>query len=546
MADAFTPTTASLGGLPAEHAATDWMEKGTNCRTAVVTSPLVANTRPPQSAAINQRTSHGVLVREVEVPPEPQLMESMRAVGYTLQTAIADIVDNSISANAGSVGIYFNSSTPDHLAVIDDGDGMSAADVQNAMRLAGRSPKAPRGETDLGRFGLGLKTASLSQCRTLTVVSSRNGEVCGYMWNLDYLSEVGRWALIELSQDEIRDLPRAVDFLSTEHGTMVLWRDLDYLVYARGTSQKSLDEALVATRDHLALVFHRYLNGEHGRPFSIRINGKEPEKIDPFLEDRRATQPGPVESFKVDGQVVTARPYTLPFISKLTETDRRRAGVTTTLRDSQGFYIYRQMRLVIWGTWFSIMPKEDTGRLARVKVDVPNTLDHLWALDIKKSAAVPPPAVKKELRRIVDRIIEPSRKAHRYRGRVATGDRITRVWTLIEDRDGFRYSINRDHPLIKAIGAEVDGTVAGDIGRALQLIEEHFPIYDAYNRLGQDKAPTTEHSNENELLLLAQRLWAVKRADGTTADEFISLLQYVEPFCLGKDPVGLLTRATKE
>ncbi|WP_461479809.1 ATP-binding protein [Mycobacterium sp. HUMS_1102779] len=471
-------------------------------------------------------------------------MESMRAVGYTLQTAVADIVDNSISAKAANVDIYFNSSMPDHLAIIDDGDGMSAADVQNAMRLAGRNPKAPRGETDLGRFGLGLKTASLSQCRTLTVVSSRDREVCGYTWSLDHLAEAGRWALIELSPDEIRALPRTVDLLSTEHGTMVLWRDLDYLVDALGTSSKSLDEALAATRDHLALVFHRYLNGEHGRPFSIRINGKEPEKIDPFLEDRRATQAGPVESFHVDGEIVSARPYTLPFISKLTEADRRRAGVTTTLRDSQGFYIYRQLRLVIWGTWFSIVPKDDTGRLARVKVDVPNTLDHLWALDIKKSAAVPPPAVKRELRRIVDRIIEPSRTAHRYRGRAATGDRITRVWTLIEDRDGFRYSINRDHPLIKAIGAEVDGTVASDIGRALQLIEENFPIYDAYNRIGGDKTPSTEQSDESELLPLAQRLWDLKRADGTTVDQFVSLFQYVEPFCLAKDPIGLLKRAT--
>jgi hypothetical protein len=473
-------------------------------------------------------------------------MESMRAVGYTLQTAIADIIDNSISAGAANVDIYFSSTTPDHLAIIDDGDGMSATDVKNAMRLAGRSPKAPRGETDLGRFGLGLKTASLSQCRTLTVVSSSNGQVCGYTWSLDHLANVGRWALIELSQDEIRDLPRAVDFLSTGHGTMVLWRDLDYLVDARGTSQASLDEALVQTRNHLALVFHRYLEGEHGQAFTIRINGKPPEKIDPFLKDRRATQPGPIESFPIDEQIVTARPYTLPFISKLTETDRRRAGITTTLRDSQGFYIYRQMRLVIWGTWFSIMPKDDIGRLARVQVDVPNTLDHLWALDIKKSAAVPPPAVKRELRRVVDRIIEPSRKAHRYRGRAAAGDRITRVWTIIEDRDGFRYSINRDHPLIKAIGAEVDGTVADDIGRALQLIEETFPIYDAYNRIGRDKTPSTEKLDQSELLPLAQRLWDVKRADGTSVDEFVSLLQYVEPFCLGKDPVGLLRRATEE
>jgi hypothetical protein len=473
-------------------------------------------------------------------------MESMRAVGYTLQTAIADIVDNSISANALTVDIYFNSGAADHLAIIDDGDGMTAEEVTCAMRLAGRSSTAPRGNTDLGRFGLGLKTASLSQCRTLTVVSRKEGEVSGYTWSLDHLAEAGRWALLELSEEEIRHLPRATEFLSTEHGTMVLWRDLDYLVDARGTTQKSLDDALVDTRDHLALVFHRYLGGEHEHPFSIRINGKAPEKIDPFLKNHLGTQRGPIESFPVDGQLVTAHPYTLPFLNKLTETDRRRAGITTTLRDSQGFYIYRQKRLVIWGTWFSIVSKDAMGRLARVQVDVPNTLDHLWALDIKKSAAVPPPAVRVQLKRIVDRIIEPSRRAFRYRGRAVAGDQITRVWTLIEDRDGFRYSINRDHPLIRAIGAESDGAVLADVARALQLIEETFPIYDAYNRLGGDQTPANEQPTESELFTYAERLWTIQRAEGMAAEEFVSLLQYAEPFSLAPDPTGFLTRVTEK
>ncbi|GAA2771340.1 ATP-binding protein [Mycolicibacterium pallens] len=470
----------------------------------------------------------------------------MRAVGYTLQTAIADIVDNSISANAAKVEIFFNSAVADHLAIIDDGDGMTAEEVRCAMRLAGRGAKAPRGATDLGRFGLGLKTASLSQCRTLTVVSRKGGNVCGYTWSLDHLAAVGRWALIELSNAEIEELPRVSPFLSKEKGTMVLWRDLDYLADARGMDQASLDEALIETRNHLALVFHRYLDGEHGRPFSIEINGKRPEKIDPFLKDRRATQVGPAESFYVDGQVVTAHPFTLPFITKLTETDRRRAGITTTLRESQGFYIYRQMRLVIWGTWFSILPKQDVGRLARVLVDVPNTLDHLWALDIKKSAAVPPPAIKRELRRIVNRIIEPSRKAHTYRGRAASGDPLTRVWTLIEEREGFRYSINREHPLIKAIGDEVDGPAAVDISRALQLIEVTFPIHDAYNRLGADQVPINDGADYQELLSLARRLWAVQREEGSSPEDFASKLQYVEPFSGASNPIGILTEATKD
>ncbi len=172
---------------------------------------------------------------------------------------------------------------------------------------------------------------------------------------------------------------------------MVLWRDLDYLADARGMDQASLDEALIETRNHLALVFHRYLDGEHGRPFFYR-NQRETSRKDRSLSEGSSSDPSRA------GRIVLRRRtgshcapvHVAIHHKKLTETDRRRAGITTTLRESQGFYIYRQMRLVIWGgTWFSILPKQDVGRLARVLVDVPNTLDHLWALDIKKS---PPPS----------------------------------------------------------------------------------------------------------------------------------------------------------
>lgn len=484
-------------------------------------------------------------MREVDVPPEPQLMESMRAVGYTLQTAIADIIDNSISANAGNVDIYFNSEKPDHLAIIDDGHGMSAAEVKDAMRLAGQSSTAPRGKTDLGRFGLGLKTASLSQCRTLTVVSKKAGDVSAYQWSLDHLLKTRKWALIELSDAEIQQLPRTELLLSLKHGTLVLWQDLDYLVEERGVSKKALDEALIETRDHLALVFHRYLDGEHKRSFAIRINGKTPESVDPFLKGNRGTQRGPTEKFQVDKQKVTAEPYTLPFLNKLRESDRRRAGITTTLRESQGFYVYRQMRLVIWGTWFGILPKTGMSRLARVQVDVPNTLDHLWALDIKKSAAVPPPAVKTQLKRIAERILQPSREAFEYRGRPVRGDKITRVWNLLQDRDGFRYAINRGHPAIRAIADKFDGHET-ELSRTLELIEDSFPIYDAYNHLNGDDTPQDQGWEEERLLAYAHQLWDVQRNAGVTPDEFVSQFQYIEPFCQSTNSQSVLRKATEK
>lgn len=473
-------------------------------------------------------------------------MESMRAVGYTLETAIADIIDNSISAEATRVDIFFNSEKPDHLAILDNGHGMASREICHAMRLAGRNPSSQRGDGDLGRFGLGLKTASLSQCRSLTVVSKRaGGDLAGYVWDLDHLAETGRWSLMELTATEIADLPRIDGLSKLASGTLVLWRKLDRLTGAPGTSRASLDDQLLSARQHLALVFHRYLAGESGRPFSIAMNQIEPPRIDPFLGHHRATQLGRTESFEVEGQTVTVRPYTLPFLNKLTARDRELAGTGATLRDTQGLYIYRQLRLVIWGTWFRIVPKDDDGRLARVQVEIPNTLDHLWALDIKKSAAVPPPEVRSKLRRIVDRIVEPSRSVHRYRGRKASNaDPVTHVWELIEERDGFRYGINRQHPLISNLASIGGGLVERSVDRVLSLIENSFPVHDAYNRMGADQAVAAAPIESDELLSLAVSLWEATGRDSGSVDDFVMALRYVEPFNSSADAEAILRKAS--
>ena len=133
----------------------------------------------------------------------------------------------------------------------------------------------------------------------------------------------------------------------------------------------------------------------------------------------------------------------MPYLSKLTAKDRATALISGTLRDTQGFYIYRAYRLVQWGTWFRLMPKGDMSKLARVQVDIPNSLDDLWSLDIKKSAAIPPAEVRQLLRRLAGQIVQPSQRVQRFRGRRASReDRIQRLWLLIEERGSFRYEIN--------------------------------------------------------------------------------------------------------
>lgn len=480
---------------------------------------------------------------EVELPPQPGLMESMRAVGYTIETAIADLVDNSVTANAGNVEIFFTSDQPDHLAIVDDGDGMTEAGILKAMQLASTNATAEREQNDLGRFGLGLKTASLSQCRSLTVVSKRRGNVSAYTWDLDRLAKTKRWTVIKHSADEIESLPNVSELTSKKHGTMILWQKLDILIDTLGSDPAGLDDAAIRTKNHLALVFHRYIDGENGRNLAILFNGRQIPRIDPFLKTNRRTQHGRVERISIDGVSVRVQSYTLPFVNKLTKKDRELAGLHTgSLRDSQGFYIYRGLRLVVWGTWFRLAPKSEMGRLARVQVDVPNSLDHLWALDIKKSTATPPPAIRSQLKRLVQRTLEPSERAHKYRGRKTNDTKLVPVWSLYEDRDEFRYEINREHPLVQT---SIGGGSAADMELLLELVESTFPIQDAFNRLASDQIHQQASSEEDGLVTLAKEAWKAFKQIGKSTEEFARIFAFVEPFSMLSDPENFLLKAVR-
>jgi hypothetical protein len=470
-------------------------------------------------------------VRDEEAIPDPQLMESMRAVGYTLETAVADIIDNSITAGGDQVDVWFTASPNARIAIIDNGTGMDEDTLLNGMRLAGRPPSYTRKPHDLGRFGLGLKTASLSQARSLTVVTKQSQVLRAVRWDLDHLASTGKWSLQVLDDLEARTLPWIENLFSYEHGTLVLWEKLDQIHAAPELVESQLDELMKYVRDHLGLVFHRFTGSTMlplTKPLAIRINGAAVPQVDPFLTHHRGTREGPQEHIGVEGVTVTVQPYTLPHISNLSMADRRIAQVAGSLRESQGFYIYRAGRLVLWGTWFRIIPRDELGKLARVQVDMPNTLDHLWALDIKKSSASPPPEVRRRLAQIADRIVSPSRRVYKFRGRHIDTDKVERVWNLIADRDdNFRYEINRNHPLVVTLSESLDGSGQAALSHLLRVVESTFPVEDAYSRLGSDNSHAPAIVESAELVELARTFYA---ASGVSVEVLAQRLVMVEPF----------------
>jgi hypothetical protein len=239
------------------------------------------------------------------------LIESMRDIGYSLETALADIIDNSITAQARSIRLFADTtSAQPSLAILDDGEGMTEDELLAAMRPGSRNPLDTRDKEDLGRFGLGLKTASFSQCRKLTVASRKDGVTSCARWNLDEVARTNRW-LVEFL-DDTSGVPW-IDELAGS-GTLVLWEALDRLVEGDGSDARAafvsrIDEAA----EHLELVFHRFLAGERGvRKIAISLNGRQLRPFDPFHSSHPATQAGPIERIKSGGQEVEVQTFTLP------------------------------------------------------------------------------------------------------------------------------------------------------------------------------------------------------------------------------------------
>lgn len=474
----------------------------------------------------------GVLaLKEIELTPDPHLLESMRAVGYTVETAVADLIDNSIAASASTVHVLASASGSPRLSLLDDGTGMDRLTALDAMRLAARSPSATRQADDLGRFGLGLKTASLSQCRRLTVATRREGVTSVLRWDLDHVVDRGSWAVVEPDEADCIGLLGWDLFDAGDRGTLVCWDNLDLFSMTEGSSQADFDSALVRVRSHCELVFHRFVSGDGCRRMQITVNGNPIDELDPFLTKSRATQRRD-EVIRVAGVALPVQAYTLPFINKMTSSQRSRALAAGSLRDSQGFYIYRAGRLVIWGTWFRLNPKTELGKLARVQVDVPNSLDHLWALDIKKSQATPPREMREALRTLAGQLVAPSQRVQRFRGRkTKSDDRLTRFWDLVTERGKeFRYQVNRDHPLVSRLVDQLAPDEQTQLGELLDMLEATFPVMDAHNRLSEDGVNLQGTGEVQQLIARAEKLRALFKDTHPTDDEFIGLLLTMEPY----------------
>lgn len=470
-------------------------------------------------------------MKDLELVPDPSLLFSMRSLDYSLASAIADIVDNSISVNSTMVDIKFSSenSTP-FVSVIDDGTGMSKAEIKEAMKLGAKNPLAFRSEDELGRFGLGLKTASLSQARTLTVISFKNNEISCLRWDLDHLAQSASWTIQELTLDEIKKLPTADAFLTGGKGTLVLWTKLDNLGEGEPRFSENLDAGFIEVRQHLSLVFHRFMSGElSNRKVQISLNEVLVKPADPFLSKSSRTIKDPIQEIAVGEGAITVQAFTLPYISQMTKEEREVAMMAGGLRESQGFYVYRANRLITWGTWFKLAPLKELGKLSRVRVDVPNSLDHLWKLTVTKTRLIPPLEIREALRRLTGTFTVQSKKVFTHKGEsLLNTSEIEFPWQVHKSKEGeIKITINRNFPLLTKLTDELTTEQLSMLNSVVTAIELGLPMEALYLQVNSDR-----QSDQVDVELLWQAIkdmWNSYPID-VSVTEFVDSVLKLAPF----------------
>lgn len=427
------------------------------------------------------------------VPPATSLLKGLRAIGYSFSTAVADIIDNSITAQATWVKLYFDPLEKEpYFLIFDNGYGMNFNELENAMLFGSNRENKIDCEKDLGRFGLGLKSASLSQCKKFVVISKKYGRINAMSYDIDEIEKTNSWDLQILSRDEINTYPYVDKLMKLESGTIVIWNKFDKIQSESGDNFENTFRSIVAEmKKHIEYVFHRFYND-----IDIFINEKRIEKRDPFLQSSLRAQHGRMTKIKVDGcdRTIDVVPHTLPYANTLTQEEKALLGNPKSIYDEQGFYIYRNKRLIYWGNWMHMGYKSELNKLARIQVDIPSDLDEMWMLDVKKSSAKIPQVIKDQIRSAIEDSTIKSKRVIRYRGDNEAKSECP-VWNRIRDRDGFvKYEINRDNPLIKILLDNIGNTENDLLENLLSQIEFYLPKA----RIQNDNADAINIINGNE------------------------------------------------
>lgn len=370
----------------------------------------------------------------INQPDAPRLIYGLRDTGYSFNTAAADVIDNSIAANATEVNVRLELAEDGRKFVCfgDNGDGMDSEMLFNAMRYGA---PARANLASLGKFGLGLKTASSSVCLRFTVISrqSENAEFAKLAWDLEHVEEQNQWEM--LREDMKADDYELFEELCGDKGTLVVWSKCDRLLSKEyddpgGAREQAairrLGERLV---DHVALIYYRFLDeaDDRERHVSITVNGEQVRPWNPFYpakaEQVLSSEQQKLEIELEDGSVETAliRAWILPNRRDLTKDEQKIANITNR---GQGFYIHREGRVIQQGGWLGVFGAvEPHTSLLRVEFDFTHKLDEAFKVDVKKSKILFDPALEEALKTLLQPTYREAGNRYRRKEKAAAVER---------------------------------------------------------------------------------------------------------------------------
>lgn len=486
-------------------------------------------------------------VRRADATPQASaLIEGLRDIGYSLETAIADIIDNSITAGAKSIRLMTETfSDEPFIAVLDDGRGMTEDELIAAMRPGSRNPLDSRDDPDLGRFGLGMKSASFSQCRRLTVVSRKGGETSAAVWDLDEVSRRNEWA-VELP-DDLGTIP-GVDRMG-KSGTLVVWEKLDRLTggYSHDAAKRAevINQRLAETERHLRLVFHRFM--EDAKPLRVTLNGRLLSALDPFATKNPATIADPAETLRHIRGDMEIQSYTLPHHKQMSKAEWEDLGGPEGHLKSQGFYVYRGKRLILSGTWFGLARQSELTKLCRVRIDIPNSMDGDWKIDVKKSSAQLPPIVRDRLKKVIERIHDGSKRTYRKRGQKLVDQTRLPVWHRIQADGQIRYRPNIEHPVLSDFADRLPDNLRRAFFNCVSVVGASLPIETLHAdmaSMAEDIVP--DQIDEDTLVQAVHATLTALLAAKKNLGEVVAIMKDVDPFRSAWSDTQRIIEATLE
>jgi hypothetical protein len=438
---------------------------------------------------------------ELVDPNVGNFIESIRDIGYSFEVAVSDLIDNSLTAGSTEIKIVTVPNPNLVFSMLDNGYGMTETELIEAMRLASKNPNEIRKKNDLGRFGLGLKTASFSQCKKLTVITKKDNKFFARQWDIDYISIENQWLLI--TPENYNNIPLIQELYNLENGTLVCWENIDRC------DKNSFANVIDQLRKHLSLVFHKYLEGsENSKAVKVFVNQNILIPFNPFNMAHPATQQLPVEKIKFYDTDILIQAFILPHHSKLTQKEYELYATEEGYIKSQGFYLYRENRILIYGTWWGLHKSLDAHKLVRIKIDIPNSIDAHWGIDIKKSTARPSEEIKRDLKRIIGQATEKGARPYTGRGRKIEDKTVVQFWEILPLNDEFRFAINQKHPLFQTLSKDLSEDSMEKLLFLIKGIEAYLPIEAIQFRLQKQphliKQPTA--FTDNDIIELTTKL----------------------------------------